>query len=268
MIRGIRVVGGGRIASMSHVYLNTDRAELNWWGEAARAYAASGPPETRPVPPVAGRKPMPVADLCIEFDNEAALPIYVERKLLADLSASIVDGRYDEQKARLIALRDAGARVVILLVGQPALHSREATAVATSTLRDGIPVLVCANDALAMKMLVEMARAGGDPPKASGVLLAERRKSDDPAFVWRQQLQCFHGISKSKAEALAHAWPAPRALLDVHAEDIAAITYEAAAGGEMARRIGPVAGRKIAAFFGNPTAPRKVSRTKKAKAAV
>lgn len=257
---------------MSRVFLNTDRAEADWWESAARAYAAAAP-STRPVPPIAGRRPMLVADLCIEFDAaSAAQPIYVERKLLADLSASITDGRYDEQKARLIALRDAGARVVILLVGQPALHSREATAVATSTLRDGIPVVVCPDDAFAMKMLVEMARAGGDPPKAAGTLLAERRKSDEPAFVWRQQLQCFRGVSGPKADALARRWPTPRALLDVHAEDIAAVTFEAVAeggsGGEKARRIGPVAGRKIADFYGNPAAPRKTPRAKKAKVTV
>ena len=57
-----------------------------------------------------------VGDFLIQ--NAAGAPLLVaERKSLADFAASNADGRYREQRARLMAVRGGGAAVVYILEG-------------------------------------------------------------------------------------------------------------------------------------------------------
>jgi ERCC4-type nuclease len=64
---------------------------------------------------------LPVGDIWIGLSGEDVAPggIVAERKTVADLEASILDGRYREQKARLLTYcQQVGARPLYIIEGQ------------------------------------------------------------------------------------------------------------------------------------------------------
>jgi ERCC4-type nuclease len=68
-----------------------------------------------------------VGDVAFYAEARGAEPIMVvERKTLADLAASIKDGRYKEQKSRLLSSVPASAIVYLLEVGAPSAFSFDA----------------------------------------------------------------------------------------------------------------------------------------------
>jgi ERCC4-type nuclease len=96
-----------------------------------------------------------VGDVAIQ-DAEGAPLLVAERKSLADFAASNSDGRYREQRARLMALRGGGTPVVYFLEGRwrgdpTALHGFRTTEdllkrlTSRLTLRYGLPVIMTAD---------------------------------------------------------------------------------------------------------------------------
>lgn len=61
------------------------------------------------------KKNLDVGDIQILKDGDVQL--IIERKSLDDLAASVMDGRYEEQKRRLYKLKNEGFRIVYLLEG-------------------------------------------------------------------------------------------------------------------------------------------------------
>jgi ERCC4-type nuclease len=100
-------------------------------------------------------KPLDVGDFQVRY--EGVVRYIFERKTLADLSQSIVDGRYREQKMRMKAAEGAAMIYVLevplrdhdafLLAGDPV-----SGAVLNSMLRDRIPVLVTSCAAATAKL--------------------------------------------------------------------------------------------------------------------
>lgn len=72
-------------------------------------------------PSLASTKQLPVADIWIgvkEDGQPAANGLLIERKAVADLESSILDGRYREQRARLLAFAaESGAHPVYIIEG-------------------------------------------------------------------------------------------------------------------------------------------------------
>lgn len=66
-------------------------------------------------------KQLIVGDFIIESKNKT---VVVERKTMNDLSASIIDGRYKEQKQRLQRMKEQGCEVVYILEGEKEGQSR------------------------------------------------------------------------------------------------------------------------------------------------
>jgi len=83
--------------------------------------------------------PLDVGDFLIQ--NEEGEPLLVaERKSHADLAASNVDGRYREQRARLMAVRGSGVTVLYILEGG-SLDNTLKRITTRLMLRYGMPVL-------------------------------------------------------------------------------------------------------------------------------
>ena len=93
-----------------------------------------------------------VGDIMIQ-DEEGTPLLVAERKSFADFAASNADGRYREQRGRLMAMRGGGCAVLYLLEGRwkgdpAAMHGFRATEdllkrlTSRLTLRYGLPVLM------------------------------------------------------------------------------------------------------------------------------
>jgi ERCC4-type nuclease len=96
---------GGAGASVSKVHLVLDNRERALAAELTRL----GVSFTTAV--------LDVGDFLIQTAADAAPLLVAERKSLADFAASNADGRYREQRARLMAVRGGGTAVVYVLEG-------------------------------------------------------------------------------------------------------------------------------------------------------
>jgi crossover junction endonuclease MUS81 len=93
-------------------------------------------------------KNLDIGDIVYEMDNNILLVI--ERKTLSDLSSSIIDGRYKEQKARLLNTGIDRNRILYLIEGNLSINTDEKIGSLTTDtlwgsiinmmLRDGINV--------------------------------------------------------------------------------------------------------------------------------
>jgi hypothetical protein len=189
---------------------------------------------------------MDVGDLAVSATADGAAALVLERKTWADFAASIVDGRYAEQKARLKRLRDGGTAVGFLFEGSvprgadaqrgglsAARRKGLLSAQLSVALRDGFPCLYSAglDETVAMaRLLTERCAAASARPL---LLPAEGRRAPQPGAadvlaapplskkhaqygteraVYVRQLMCVSRVSQRAAEAIASAWPSHRAL--------------------------------------------------------
>lgn len=144
---------------------------------------------------------LPLGDIMIENNGVTAL---VERKRTDDFAASITDGRWREQKARLM---ESGCVVIYIIEGSLHGQSKPATTLSSAMwntmLRDNISVLQTRGvedtsfhlQVLAKKIGVEI-KGGGSGMRS---LLSKRKRKQDNAF---QLMLMALGLSEKIAAAL------------------------------------------------------------------
>ena len=142
-----------------------------------------------------------------------------ERKTYADLSSSIADGRYAQQRA---AMKETGAQVLYIIEGpnkpRTDLDARRVLgAMENLAVIHKIPVLPTtstAETALALqhirKKLQETAERTGDEVVVSKIV---RRKDKIMANVLSHQLQVITGVSPDIAQAVVTVYPTMRNLI-------------------------------------------------------
>ena len=168
--------------------------------------------------------------------------IIFERKSWGDFVSSLRDGRYAEQKARLLAEREryivekTSLRVVYLLetarvpaygdatAGMP--NNQPYAALVKMALRDGICIVWCASATDAAKNIAYAVRAGeaggldgaahAAEVAASGYagsikFSSKRKNADDSMF--EIMLASLTGVSGRKAKAISEVYPHPAALV-------------------------------------------------------
>jgi ERCC4-type nuclease len=209
-------------------------------------------------PPGTPQAALPVGDVWIGVSGEAlcAGAIVAERKTVADLEASILDGRYREQRTRLVATAtEAGARPLYILEGQwysgtgrlgPKALKKHVTRLA---IRYGIAVIRTDDkvgtkdviDLLAEQIAAEptcfVAADAAAVAYTSTVQTKKRDNREDPAVFASAALQQCPGVSAKIADALVAEFKSFAGVFGAAEADIAAVK----AG---TRRVGPaVAGR-------------------------
>ena len=134
---------------------------------------------------------------------ENVIAFICERKTVEDVARSLIDGRWNEQKARLL---DSGAKVLIVVEGDFRCAwlpcDRLIAACAAATVRDGCPVvrtLSISETALTLKHLAAKACALTAPSPTLGV--AKRKRDEENIFV--RMLMCIPSFSESVARAVA-----------------------------------------------------------------
>lgn len=174
-----------------------------------------------------------VGDIVIKTEDTT---LVFERKTLADLAASIKDGRYHEQKQRLLSTFPFH-RITYLIEGSiSSMMNKETvfgmsskallTAVISAQYRDGFHVIETHNVAETMWYLVEIATresekivfasdSGEKRDDYVDILKVKTKKIDNitPEVCYLMQLSQLPGISMNTAKEIAKTYPTMSALL-------------------------------------------------------
>jgi ERCC4-type nuclease len=155
-----------------------------------------------------------LGDIQIIFNDTVYI---IERKTLDDFSSSIIDGRYKEQKQRLL---ESGAQIIYIIEG----HTKNQHGVPLSTLyscmfllqvRDRICVIRSYDINETVKILVSLAKKIG-----TGIIdvdvnqshIKVKRRSEN-VDVYLQMLCCIPGISVNIAKNIIDKFPTMESLV-------------------------------------------------------
>lgn len=172
---------------------------------------------------------LPVGDAWIGVDLSGNLPaggVVAERKSVADLEASILDGRYREQRTRLLShCQLNGYRPLYIIEGELDRIAGRLTKQALRkfltrlTLRYGVAVLQTDSTDDTAKLCRELADQLKEDPKVfqteeaakvqytDTISVYKRANKDDPAVFASAVLQNCSGISAAVATAVLMAYP-------------------------------------------------------------
>ena len=162
------------------------------------------------------KKQMDVGDICISNGEEYACVL--ERKTVSDLSSSIVDGRYHEQKARLLA---SGAKVGYVIEGfVDTKDKRVFGAILNTALRDNIPVLYSKNIDETIDIIQHYSRKEPDYFKkqhtTEGYSAIHVKKSSNitPRDAFISQLSVIPGVSRTIGAKIQQTYPTMKVLVE------------------------------------------------------
>lgn len=205
------------------------------------------------------RKRLDVGDVVLS-SPDSDRTIVIERKTWLDFGASLRDGRYSDQKARLLADGEVSTATIVYLV-EGHLRGWHGTvgpanvpnasieaAIVKTTLRDKISVLRTkdtAHSAALIGYLHEQLTSGAlfEPTKtASGV--GSKRRRDNAQDPWQTMLHSLPGMSAAKAVAVATAYPSMRAIGQAEESELASLVV--LAEGKKPRKLGPVLAKVLA----------------------
>lgn len=202
------------------------------------------------------RRRLDVGDLCVE---DAGVQVIIERKTWADLAASVCDGRFQEQKSRMIAsetVRYAYAIEGSSVEAWDGFHRGMRNkalwaAVVKTALRDEMTVFHTRSPEdtaeLAAYLWVQLRdggfRPGGGRPALAGVQKRKRHNLvGNPEAVLRHMLTTIDLVSATRAETLVQAFPTVSDLVAATPVQIATLTC----GG---RALGACLARNVKAVF-------------------
>lgn len=160
--------------------------------------------------------------------NTSGYSIVIERKTLDDLSASIIDGRYKEQKLRLDSLRSNGVFVLFIIEntaktskkGVP--HSTLLSAMLSTMLNGNFFVYRTKNlqeTATVLQLLQKNVNDGKYSNAAHSLTLdysaVHTKKSDNytPKATYESMLSCVHGVSSNTARRISDLYPCLKDLM-------------------------------------------------------
>lgn len=203
---------------------------------------------------------LPVGDVWIGCSGEHITTggVILERKTVADFDASIKDGRYDEQRGRMLAYaQEHQAKVAYVVEGTLADSAlgREALVkkVATAELVYGIPVFRTfspAETARLVETLLTMWSEGkftgegiGRAQRAAdGIHIVKKQNVEDPRQFALQILCQCPGMSVKGGEALLAEFGGLKAVLAAEEAALAAVKVGT-------RKLGPAVARRFCELF-------------------
>ena len=199
-------------------------------------------------------KALELGDILIEHPKRQIL---VERKTIADFHASINDGRYKNQKLRLLEWRnktdeqtDARKNIIYLFEEKTGDNKDKAYwgALVNMILRDNIGVIQCDGLARTAQIITDIKKkldedkfneleGGGRNISLEGYA---KGKYNTPRNCYLGQLSLIPGVSSSISEKIAEKYPNMRALLDeMNVKELAniRITEKRRLGDKLAEKI-------------------------------
>lgn len=160
--------------------------------------------------------------LYVNTDSNETVCI-IERKTLDDLSSSIIDGRYKEQKQRLLA---SGIKVIYIIEGlaknsHGVKYSTLQSAILNMQLRDNITVIKTKNIEETSHIIVMLkdklqflSSSPLDEIKSYNPCISSKKKNNiSKELVFENQLACIPGISSKTAKDILHIYPTLKSLI-------------------------------------------------------
>lgn len=217
--------------------------------------------------------PLHVGDIhiCSRVTGAVKPVLILERKSFADFQSSVMDGRYREQRGRLLAFgAETGARIGYILEGTAAslrppmtassidklvgrlmyIHGipvfRTSSVVDTARLVETLLGQVLEDGAAAFQCATQAQRA------TDGIHVVKRGNTEDPRHFAISMLCLAHGVSTRIAEAWYNAFGSVAAVIHASEEQLAAVKIGA-------RRVGPaIAKRCISIWTATGLIPKSV----------
>lgn len=147
----------------------------------------------------------------IQFVNQQGEVItIIERKTLSDLSSSICDNRYKEQKMRLLA---SNKPIIYIIEGTSIMNPQQLGAIVNMTLRDKITVFRTMNINETAKLIENLQHKlikfenYEYKEDSSSVISTIKKENVDAKTIYISQLCCFPGISKTIANNIYEVYP-------------------------------------------------------------
>ena len=169
-------------------------------------------------------KALELGDILIEHPKRQIL---IERKTIADFHASITDGRYKNQKLRLLEWRvqEEGRKNIIYLFEEKTGDNKDRSywgALVNMILRDNIGVIQCDGMVRTAQVIADIKKkldedkfdeleGGGRNISLEGYA---KGKFNTPKHCYLGQLSLIPGLSPAIAGKIAEKYPNMRALLD------------------------------------------------------
>ena len=185
-------------------------------------------------------------------ESQALYSIVIERKSIRDLEASILDGRYREQRGRILAHCQSAGQPIYLLEGSLS-HTRTLPAsalmkhISRLTLRYQIPVLHTSSVQETAQYVQALWEQWQEDPtalqrttelvKVSDGIHVQKKANASQTFAVGALAQC-PGVSVKIAEAILAAQGSLRGVMDATPEAIAEIKVGA-------KRIGPAVAKRL-----------------------
>ena len=171
----------------------------------------------------------------VEINVDGVVRLVIERKTLADLAASVKDGRYREQKARLLANIDTERVVYVIETAGFAFDGqmRDVGGLPASTLqgcvismilRDGVRVVMTRDvqdtaafikrvaDRLGRMIAAKPSNAYANAACAATCVSARKRDNVDPSVCFRHQMSQIPGVSVTLAGTICEEFGSMREL--------------------------------------------------------
>jgi ERCC4-type nuclease len=169
-------------------------------------------------------KALELGDILIEHPKRQIL---IERKTITDFHASLIDGRYKNQKLRLLEWRvqEEGCKNIIYLFEEKSGDNKDRAywgALVNMILRDNIGVIQCDGMMRTAQIIMDIKKKL-DEDKFDELEGGSRNislegyakgKYNTPKHCYLGQLSLIPGLSPSIAEKIAEKYPNMRALLD------------------------------------------------------
>jgi ERCC4-type nuclease len=169
-------------------------------------------------------KSLELGDILIEHPNRQIL---IERKTIADFHASITDGRYKNQKLRLLEWRNKedGRKNIIYLFEEKTGDNKDKSywgALVNMILRDNIGVIQCDGMIRTAQIIADIKKKL-DEDKFDELEGGERNislegyakgKYNNPKHCYLGQLSLIPGVSPTIAGKISEKYPNMRSLLD------------------------------------------------------
>lgn len=212
---------------------------------------------------------LPAGDFAFVDTETQKTLLCIERKEIQDLCASLVDGRFDEQKTKLSLLGSEETAIAYLIEGSPESSDKQSaieTCVLTTRFRDGFFVLHSTGIADTCKLMHRIGtlyERGKMNPLSSDELhrrfIAARSSHRSQSFCkvdnwWAVSLGQIPGIGPQASRAIAQVYCSPAALIDAYrscngdekrmSELLQDIKY-VSANQKTTRRLGPKASETV-----------------------
>jgi ERCC4-type nuclease len=199
------------------------------------------------------RQRLDVGDIVLSFEDKDYV---LERKTWADLSASICDGRWSEQKSRMGAELTKPTQYAYIVEGElvdwnkdSKMHLPMWGALVKTQMRDGMHVFHTKHKQASVDLVIylhtQMEQNGFEVKHERLATSGAKRKRDNlssPQSIYTAMLTVIPGMSQKKADTIVSAYSRPTMLCQASVNDIANLICNE-------RKIGPVIAKRIHDVF-------------------